>query len=62
MSQREKVVLITGAARRIGANIAQLFHNANYLVVIHYNQSASDANRLCKKLNDSGPQLLSSTS
>ena len=55
MSQREKVVLITGAARRIGANIAQLFHNANYLVVIHYNQSASDANRLCKKLNDSDP-------
>ena len=55
MSQREKVVLITGAARRIGANIAQLFHNANYLVVVHYNQSASDANRLCKKLNDSDP-------
>ena len=53
MSQREKVVLITGAARRIGANMAQLFHNANYRVVIHYNHSASDADRLCTKLNKS---------
>ena len=53
MSQREKVVLITGAARRIGANMAQLFHNANYRVVIHYNHSASDADRLCTKFNKS---------
>jgi pteridine reductase len=55
MSQREKVVLITGAARRIGANMAQLFHNANYRVVIHYNRSASDADKLCQQLNDSAP-------
>ena len=53
MSNREKVVLITGAARRIGANMAQLFHNANYRVVIHYNHSASDADRLCTQLNAS---------
>ena len=50
-SKREKVVLITGAARRIGANMAQLFHNANYTVVIHYNNSASDADKLCHTLN-----------
>ena len=55
MNNRAKVVLITGAARRIGANIAQLFHNANYRVVIHYNQSASAANKLCKTLNDIDP-------
>ena len=54
-NNREKVVLITGAARRIGANIAQLFHNANYRVVIHYNHSASAANKLCKTLNDIDP-------
>jgi len=48
---REKVVLITGAARRIGATIAQLFHAANYLVLIHYNQSASAADKLCQTLN-----------
>ncbi len=50
-SKREKIVLITGAARRIGANIAHLFHQANYLVVIHYNHSAVDADKLCESLN-----------
>jgi pteridine reductase len=50
-NKREKIVLITGAARRIGANIAHLFHQANYLVVIHYNQSAVDADKLCELLN-----------
>lgn len=54
-SNRKKVVLITGAARRIGANMAQLFHSADYLVVIHYNQSASDADRLCQTLNQVEP-------
>jgi pteridine reductase len=50
-NHRVKVVLITGAARRIGANMAQLFHNANYRVVIHYNNSASAADKLCQTLN-----------
>ena len=54
-NSREKVVLITGAARRIGANIAQLFHNANYIVVIHYNNSASAADKLCHTLNQIEP-------
>lgn len=54
-SKREKIVLITGAARRIGANIAHLFHQANYRVVIHYNQSAADADKLCESLNKNDP-------
>jgi pteridine reductase len=45
------VVLITGAARRIGAATAELFHRAGYQVIIHYNRSASDADKLCEKLN-----------
>ena len=45
------VVLITGAARRIGAVTAELFHNAGYTVIIHYNRSAADADRLCEKFN-----------
>lgn len=45
------VVLITGAARRIGAVTAELFHHAGYQVIIHYNRSASDADKLCEKLN-----------
>ena len=45
------VVLITGAARRIGAATAELFHSAGYQVIIHYNRSGSDADRLCEKFN-----------
>lgn len=46
-----KTVLITGAARRIGAVTARLFHQAGYTLVVHYNRSAADANRLCGELN-----------
>jgi len=47
----KKVVLITGAAKRIGAVIARLFHSADYSVLLHYNSSASSANKLCRELN-----------
>ena len=46
------VILITGAARRIGAVIAQLFHSQGYRVIIHYNRSASAADKLCRELNN----------
>ena len=50
-SSQSPVVLITGAARRIGAVTAELFHNAGYTVIIHYSRSAADADRLCEKFN-----------
>ena len=50
-STETPVVLITGAARRIGAVTAELFHDAGYTVIIHYNRSAADADRLCEKFN-----------
>ena len=50
-NERKKVVLITGAARRIGAVTARLFHNANYRVLLHYNHSAAAADKLCEELN-----------
>ncbi len=46
-----KVALITGAARRIGAVIAQTLHQAGADVVIHYRHSAKDAQQLQQKLN-----------
>jgi len=56
MNQKDRqVVLITGAARRIGAVTAQLFHEAGYTVVIHYNNSAAAADRLCEQLNAQRP-------
>ena len=47
-----KTVLITGAARRIGAAMACGFHAAGANLVIHYRSSAKDADQLVEKLND----------
>jgi pteridine reductase len=43
--------LITGAAKRIGAAIAEGLHEAGANVVIHYFSSAADADALVAKLN-----------
>ncbi len=45
------VVLITGAARRIGASIAQTLHHSGFNIVLHYRDSAADAEQLCAGLN-----------
>lgn len=46
-----KSVLVTGAARRIGAACSRMLHAAGYNVVLHYKSSESDALALCKALN-----------
>ena len=45
------VALITGAAKRIGAVIAETLHQAGYQIVIHYHQSHSQAQELVQQLN-----------
>lgn len=45
------VVLITGAARRVGAEIARQLHAVGARVVLHYRNSAEDAERLAAELN-----------
>lgn len=45
------VIFITGAAKRIGATIAEHFHHNGYDVVIHYRRSAGAAEALQTKLN-----------
>lgn len=50
-----KTLLITGAARRIGAECAQHFHARGYHVVIHYNHSQADAEQLQEQLNQQRP-------
>lgn len=45
------VLLITGAARRIGATIAHYFHARDYDVIIHYNRSVAAATNLQATLN-----------
>jgi len=50
-SQAGKTVLITGAARRIGAAMARGFHDAGANLVIHYRNSAQDAQALIAGFN-----------
>ncbi|MDG0971367.1 MAG: pteridine reductase [Porticoccaceae bacterium] len=50
-NKNSPVVLITGAARRIGAVIARIFHSHGYQIVVHYNSSAAAADKLCEDLN-----------
>ncbi len=47
-----KVALVTGAARRIGAEIARTLHAADMNIVLHYNTSEAEALDLCKELNE----------
>ena len=49
----DKVALVTGSARRIGAAITSCLHSAGANVVIHYRGSARDADALAARLNES---------
>ena len=58
-SLENKVALITGAARRIGAAIATRLHNCGADVAIHYRGSADDAASLAQELNALRPDSAS---
>ena len=47
---REKVIMVTGGSKRIGAEIAKYFHNRGFKVIIHFNKSAKEAESLKKNL------------
>ncbi len=55
MAKHQKIALITGAVRRIGADIARTLHDAGYGVVLHYHQSEDVAVNLTKTLNKLRP-------
>lgn len=46
-----KSVLITGAAKRLGAAIAAQFHRSGYNVILHYRTSGREAETLSERLN-----------
>ncbi|MGZ5034709.1 MAG: pteridine reductase [Usitatibacter sp.] len=52
---QDGAVLITGAARRIGAAIARGLHAAGARVVLHCHRSRAEAERLRDELNDLRP-------
>jgi pteridine reductase len=47
----QKSILITGAARRVGASIARMLHGAGTNVIVHCNHSRADADALVSELN-----------
>ncbi|MFA7555307.1 MAG: pteridine reductase [Spongiibacteraceae bacterium] len=47
----QKVVLVTGAAQRIGAAICRELHQRGFAIVIHYRQSSTAALALAEQLN-----------
>lgn len=51
----QSVILITGAARRVGAEIARHLHAAGASVLIHYRASSDAARRLADTLNERRP-------
>ena len=50
------VVLITGAARRVGATIARSLHAAGNDVALHYRHSRGDLDRLIAELESARPR------
>ncbi len=56
MPDKTQVALITGAARRIGAEIALTLHTVGMKVILHYNRSCAEATELCNALNIKRPE------
>ncbi len=48
---QEKVALVTGGARRIGAGIVRELHAHGWRILLHYRSSAQDAQALADELN-----------
>lgn len=52
MIDKNKNVLVTGAAKRIGASIAKSFASKNWNVALHYNKSKKETELLSKELKN----------
>lgn len=50
-SLQGKIALVTGAAKRIGAEIARTLHAEGAFVIIHYGHSSAEAKALVDELN-----------
>ena len=51
----KKTIFITGAAKRIGKEIALCFSEMGWNIIIHYNSSKNDAQVLADEINDNNP-------
>ena len=55
MNESDRVALVTGASRRIGAAIVRSLHAAGYRVLLHYHRSEDEARKLAEELNAERP-------
>lgn len=55
---KRKTVLITGASRGLGAAIAKVFAKNNHNVIINYNNSEEEANKLAQELEQYNVEVL----
>ena len=51
----KKTIFITGAAKRIGKEIALCFSEMSWNIIIHYNSSKNDAQVLADEINGTNP-------
>lgn len=56
MNAATKAILVTGAARRVGAAIVTTLHTAGANVIVHCNRSRDEADALVKRLNGTRPK------
>lgn len=54
MTERPRIALITGAARRIGAAISRDLARGGWTVAVHHHQSAADAQELVDEIEAQG--------
>jgi pteridine reductase len=54
-NEQAKVGFITGASRRVGAEIARVLHAKGMNVILHYHTSKKEAKSLCTALNKQRP-------
>ena len=54
MTDRRRTVLITGAARRVGAAIARALAADSWNVIVHYHRSEEDAEALAAEIRGAG--------
>jgi len=52
------VILVTGAAHRVGASIVRLLHKQGFSLVLHYRQSATAAKAVADELNNIRPNTV----
>ena len=55
-NEQRPVALITGAAKRVGAQIARTLHAAGYDLALHYRHSRAEMDELCNTLEVARPR------